>query len=143
MRATYANDPRVTVEDAFNPYQYDVFGANLIGWCHGDGAKFGDLDRIMATDEPEKWGAASFRYWHSGHIHHLTEQELRGCLVTTHRTLAGRDAWHHHKGYRSGRSLKAPVYHRQWGLEGGGAVVGIERVRAALEASIHQRGIAS
>jgi hypothetical protein len=131
MRATYRNDPRVVVEDGFNPYQFDVHGKCLLGWAHGDGAKIEALGEIMATDVPDLWGAASFRFWNVGHVHHLSEKELRGCVVNTHRTLAGRDAWHHHSGYRSGRSLKAIAYHKDWGLDSV-AVVGVERVRAAL-----------
>lgn len=131
MRATYANEPRVTVADGFNPYQYDVHGRVLLGWAHGDGAKLEALGEIMATDEPALWGAAAFRYWNTGHVHHWNERELRGCVVNTHRTLAGRDAWHHHSGYRSGRSLRAIAYHREWGVDSV-VNVGVERVRAAL-----------
>jgi hypothetical protein len=133
LRAVYENEPRVIVEEGFNPYQYDVFGNVLLGWAHGDGAKLEALGEIMATDEPAKWGAAKHRYWNTGHIHHWSQKELRGCVVDTHRTLAGRDAWHHHSGYRSGRALKAVAYHRLYGLDSV-AVVGIERVRAALGA---------
>lgn len=133
LQAAYSNEPRVIVEEGFNPYQFDVFGDVLLGWAHGDGAKLEMLGEIMATDEPEKWGAAKFRYWNTGHVHHWSQKELRGCVVDTHRTLAGRDAWHHHSGYRSGRALKAPTYHRLYGLDSV-AVVGIERVRAALVA---------
>ena len=131
LSAVYQNEPRVTVEEGFNPYQYDVFGSCLLGWAHGDGAKLEALGEIMATDVPELWGAASFRYWNTGHIHHWSQKELRGCVVDTHRTLAGRDQWHHHSGYRSGRALKAVTYHRLYGLDSV-AVVGVERVRAAL-----------
>lgn len=131
MRATYANEPRVTVEDGFAPYQFDVFGRVLLGWAHGDGAKLEALGEIMATDRPAEWGAASFRYWNTGHVHHWAQKELRGCFIDTHRTLAGRDHWHHHSGYRSGQALKAVAYHREYGLDSV-AVVGIERVRAAL-----------
>lgn len=131
MRAAYTHEPRVVVEDAFNPYQFDMFGKVLLGWAHGDGAKLETLGEIMATDVPELWGAASFRYWNTGHVHHWSQKELRGCFVDTHRTLAGRDAWHHHSGYRSGQALKAIAYHREYGLDSI-AVVGIERVRAAF-----------
>lgn len=131
LGAVYKNEPRVTVEEGFNPYQFDVFGKVLLGWAHGDGAKLEALGEIMATDEPEKWGAAAFRYWNTGHVHHWSQKELRGCVVDTHRTLAGKDAWHHHSGYRSGRALKAITYHREYGLDSV-AVVGIERVRAAI-----------
>lgn len=131
MRATYANEPRVTVEEGFNPYQFDTFGRVLLGWAHGDGAKLEALGEIMATDAPALWGAAAFRYWNTGHVHHMQTRELRGCVVSTHRTLAGRDAWHHHSGYRSGRSLQAIAYHCEWGLDSI-VNVGVERVRAAL-----------
>jgi hypothetical protein len=133
MGAVYSHEDRITVHDAFAPYQFDTFGANVFGWAHGDGAKIDALGEIMATDAPDLWGAASFRHWHTGHVHHLQTKELRGCVVHTHRTLAGRDAWHHHSGYRSGRSLQALTYHARFGLDSV-AVVGVERVRAALGA---------
>jgi hypothetical protein len=133
LQAVYENEPRVTIEDAFNPYQYDVFGKNLLGWAHGDGAKLEDLGEVMATDQPELWGRTSHREWHCGHRHSENVRELRGCVVRTHRTLAGRDAWTHHSGYRSGRSLQALSYDRLFGLDST-VTVGIERVRAALTA---------
>jgi hypothetical protein len=131
LKAIYENEPRVVVEDGVAPYQYDRFGRVMLGWHHGDGAKFDDLAEIMATDQPEWWGATSFRYFHTGHVHHDRVRDKRGCVVESHRTLAGRDAWHYHSGYRSGRSLKAITYHQDYGLDSV-AVVGIERVRAAM-----------
>lgn len=131
VRRTYSREPRVTVHDGYSPYQFDRHGRVLLGWAHGDGAKLEALGEIMATDEPEWWGNARFRYWNTGHVHHWSEKELRGCVVNTHRTLAGRDAWHHHSGYRSGRALKGIAYHREWGRDSEW-VVGVERVRAAI-----------
>lgn len=134
LQAVYANEPRVTVHDGFNPYQYFAFGNVLIGMCHGDGCKVEDLGEIMATDVPEMWGASIFRDWHTGHRHHYETKELRGCVVYTHRTLAPRDAWHHFAGYRAGQALRAFTYDRKYGLDSV-AVVGVERVRAALEST--------
>ncbi len=134
MRAEYRNEPRVTVHDAFNPYQFERFGNNLFGWCHGDGAKIEALGEIMSVDARELWGLTEHHYWNVGHVHHSTVKELRGCTVETHNTLANRDAWHHHSGYRSKRNLKVHTYHKDWGLDGM-AVVGVERVRAALLAA--------
>ena len=131
LRAVYEREPRVIVEDGVAPYQYDQFGSNLLGWCHGNGAKLDDLGAIMAADQAEKWGATRYRYWHTGHVHHWSAKEYPGVYVETHRTLAGRDAWTHLSGYRSGRALKAITYHRRFGLDTM-AVVGIERVRAAI-----------
>ena len=87
----------------------------LLGSTHGDGAKLADLPLIMATDAPEDWAAAKFRHWHCGHFHHDQMKEHPGCSVETHRTLAAGDAWHRHEGYRSGRDMKAIVYHREQG----------------------------
>jgi hypothetical protein len=134
MRREYKNEPRVTVEDAFNPYQFDLFGKCLLGWAHGDGAKLADMGGLMATHASDQWSAHPYRYWNVGHVHHWSQKELAGVFVDTHRTLAGKDAWHHHSGYYSGRALKVNVYHRDWGLDAVG-VVGVERVRAAIEAS--------
>lgn len=131
MRAHYRNEPRVRVIDAFNPYQFERFGNNLFGWCHGDGAKLEALGEIMSVDAREDWGATEHHYWNVGHVHHYQGKELRGCVVETHNTLAGRDAWHHHAGYRSKRLLRLQVYDKQWGFDGS-AVVGVERVRAAI-----------
>jgi hypothetical protein len=133
LKAVYENEPRVTVEEAYNPYQYDLFGKVLLGWCHGDGCKLEALPELMAADVPELWGAALFRHWHTGHRHHQVQKEHRACIVEVHRTLAGRDAWHHTSGYRAGRSLKALAYHREYGLEST-VNVGVERVRKAIEA---------
>ena len=109
------------------------FLAGVLFANHGDGAKFEDLGEIMAADVPELWGASLHREWHTGHVHHLQVKELRGCTARSHRTLAGRDHWHFHSGYRSGRSLEALTYHADYGLDSI-AIVGIERVRAALAA---------
>jgi hypothetical protein len=131
LRAVYEREPRVHVADAFAAHQYDRFGANLFGWHHGDRSKPAELPAIMATDRPEDWGGTTERVWHTGHVHHLTRHESPGCVVETHRTMAGRDAWHAGK-YRAGRSLAAITYHAKHG-EVTRATVSLARVRAALQ----------
>ena len=115
LQGWFHNEPRVTVETSPSSFYYHRFGNVLIGSTHGDGAKLNDLPLIMATDVPEDWAAAKFRVWHCGHFHHDQLKEHPGCTVETHRTLAAGDAWHRHSGYRSGRDMKAIVYHRQHG----------------------------
>lgn len=133
LRREFRNEPRITVEDAYAPYQFDAFGKVLLGWAHTDGAKPLQLGGVMAADVPKLWGATEFRYWHGGHVHHLSRTETPGVVVETHRTLAGKDAWHNWRGYRAGRSLQAITYHEQWG-EDSRVTEGIERVRASLGA---------
>lgn len=130
LRAVYENEPRVEVVDNANPYMYLRHGKNLFGFAHGDGAKFEALPAIMASDRPEDWGSTEFRLWVTGHVHHMTRRETPGCVVESFRTLATRDFWHHWKGYRSGQSLCAITFDRDYG-EITRATVDLKFVRAA------------
>ena len=69
----------------------------------------------MAADRPEDWGNTEFRHWMCGHIHHWTAKEHPGVIVETFRTLAGKDAWHAGKGYRSRRDMNCIVFHAKYG----------------------------
>lgn len=129
LKAVFEREPRVEVIPSTNPYIYHRFGTNLIGVHHGDGAKMMALGEIMAADRPEDWGATTHRAWLTGHIHHDSRKDLRGCTVESFRTMASADAWSHHAGYRSGRSLQAITYHREWG-EQGRVTVGIREIEA-------------
>lgn len=132
LEAVYEREPRVTVLGAENPYIYMTFGTSLIGVHHGDGAKMEALPQIMATDKAEDWGAARFRYWITGHIHHQTRKEFPGCVVESFRTMAARDYWHHHRGYRSGRSLESIVLHLEYGE--------FARFTVGIDEAVHQNG---
>ena len=111
----FHNEPRVEVDMGSSLYKYLRFGNNLIGSHHGHGAKGGDLPLLMAADRREDWGQTEHRVWHCGHIHHKTAKEYPGVVVETHRTLAGSDAWHAGKGYRSKKDMNAIVYHSDFG----------------------------
>lgn len=131
LRAVYEREPRVTVADAYASYQFDRFGCCLFGWAHGDGAKSDALPLLMANAEREAWGATTEHVWHTGHVHHLSTKEYTGCVVETHRTMAGKDHWHASKGYSAKRSLSVISYHREYG-EVSRNRVGLERVRNAI-----------
>ena len=115
MANVYEADPRITIDTSPSHFHYHAFGKNLIGTHHGHGVKMEQLPLIMATDRPDEWGQTSFRYWHTGHVHHQNVKEIAGTLVESHRILAPQDAWAANKGYRAGRDMKAIVYHREYG----------------------------
>jgi hypothetical protein len=115
MDAFFANEPRVEVDLCPSLYKFIRFGRVLIGAHHGHGAKPSDLPLLMAADRPQDWGATEYRHWLCGHIHHWTAKEHPGVVVETFRTLAGKDAWHAGKGYRSRRDMNCIVYHKQYG----------------------------
>ena len=81
-------------------------------------AVFRDHD-ILATlrsyERPEDWGASKHRYWYVGHVHHKAAKEYHGVIVESFRTMAGKDAWHAAKGYRSGRDMNLIVHSKTHG----------------------------
>ena len=115
LAAYFHEEPRVKVIPNSNKFSYVQHGKVAIGFTHGDTVKLNALSEIMATDEPKLWSEAEHRYWFTGHIHHTTRQELRGCVVESFRTLAGRDAWHTNAGYRSGRDMFCIVHDKEFG----------------------------
>lgn len=130
LGAVYEREPRVVIEDNRNPYIYLTHGKNLIGFAHGDGAKPEQLPGIMAADRASEWGTSEYRFWFTGHVHHLTRKEYPGCVIESFRTLAARDYWHAWKGYRSGQSLSCITLHAEYG-EITRSTVDIKLVRAA------------
>ena len=115
MEMAYEAEPRAEIITSPNPYWYYAFGRNLIGTCHGDGAKGKDLPLLMATDVPALWGQTDFRLWIVGHVHHKDVKEYNGCVVEYVRTLAASDAHHHGAGYRSKRDVQAITLHKEDG----------------------------
>lgn len=132
LEALYEREPRVQMLSNLSPFIYHRHGSVLLGFAHGDGAKATHLPAIMAADQRELWGQTEYHFWHVGHVHHWTRQESPSCVVESHRTLASNDAWHHHKGYRSGKSLSSITYHREWGERVRGTV-GLPEVRAGRQ----------
>jgi len=110
LKLFYSQDESVIVEDSPKWFWYYRFGKVLIGVTHGDTTKPQDLPGVMAADVPEEWGASLCRMWLTGHIHHLTRKEYPGCVVETFRTLAAKDAYHAHHGFRSERDMQMLVF---------------------------------
>lgn len=115
LGAYYRNEPRVSVPPTVRHRAYYERGSVLIGTTHGDRAKPDDLAAIMAAEQPAAWGRTKHRYWLTGHIHHQTRKEHRGCVVESFRTLAAADSWHAAQGYISGRDMHRIVYDTRHG----------------------------
>ena len=107
--------------------KYIVYGLNLIGFTHGDGAKKTDLGALMAREAKEAWSKCVFTYWYVHHLHHkeklslktgdkrfdLVEKDLidvtiihstpinpeKNMQVEVIRTITGADRWHNTNGY--------------------------------------------
>jgi len=96
----------VTVCESNSSRQYITFGNSLVAFLHGDIGKVKDWPAIVAGEVPKLWGATKWRFIFTGHLH--TERELPTYgNVTVYRmpSLAGNDAWHQRKGYKSRKAL--------------------------------------
>lgn len=76
-----------------------MYGKNLIGTTHGDGAKPQDLPLLMAQEFPNYWAQTKHRYVYTHHVHHKTSKDYIGVTVESLRSPSGTDSWHHRNGY--------------------------------------------
>jgi len=115
LSCLYENEPRVTVDKTPTGVHYFEWNRVLIGTHHGDKIKGEKLPSIMAHDRPEAWGRTAHRVWFTGHVHHESLKSFPGCKVETMEVLAPLDAYAAGAGYRGHRSMKAIVYHCEYG----------------------------
>lgn len=115
LKHMYEEEPRVEIGCTSSVFQYFEHGSTLFGVHHGHTCKAEKLPLVMATDRPKEWGAATFRYWLTGHIHHDSRKEYSGCSVESFRTLAAKDSYAYSGGYRAGQDSKALVIHKKYG----------------------------
>lgn len=77
-----------------------LYGKNLIGTTHGDGAKHGDLPLLLATEFPHEWSLSKHRYVYTHHVHHKTSKDIMSVCIESLRSPSGTDSWHHRNGYQ-------------------------------------------
>lgn len=121
LKPYFLNEPRVIIETAPRDHHYHRFGVNLLGFHHGHKTNPSRLPMAMVNDcllnsNVDTEGVENL-HWLTGHIHHETK-EYDGCLVESFRALCAKDAYHAGGGYRAGREIQAPTYHRVFGEDG-------------------------
>jgi hypothetical protein len=101
LSAFYSKDENVIVDNRATLRKYYQWGANLLGFTHGDKEKTADLALIMATEAKKEWSNTKYRMWHLGHTHtrKVMLDEKAGVISRVFPSLSGTDAWHHSKGY--------------------------------------------
>lgn len=118
FRAIYEDEPRVKVIDSELPYYVHQHGETMLGFHHGHLKKTDKLPLLFAAQFPEIWGGTKKRYVHTGHWHHVEEQEHPGMKVIQHPTLAAKDAYAARGGWLSEREATAITYHNRFGQVG-------------------------
>lgn len=118
MALLYENEPRLSVIDSELPYYVFQHGRTMIGWHHGHLKKREQLPGLFAAQYPQVWGATTKRYIHTGHYHHVHEQEHPGVHVIQHPTLAARDSYAARGGWVADRQATSITYHSAHGQAG-------------------------
>lgn len=122
LAAEFGPDPRITFDCSPAPRKYVQYGANLIGFTHGDGEPHAKLPQLMAVEQAQRWALTTHREFHVGHLHTkrttepVTVDDKLGVTVRILRSLSGVDAWHAAKGYRGTRGAEAYVYRKAGGV---------------------------
>ena len=123
LEAYYHNNPNVTVDNSPQLRKYYKFERNLIGLTHGYYEKFGELDSLMAYEQPQMWADTFHREWHVGHRHHkkdmlLTTEELNnGVVVRILRSLSSVSVWENERGFvGSLKSAEGFLWHPHLGV---------------------------
>ena len=105
LKSWFRNDEEITFDISVAHRKYYLYGSNLIGLEHGDGAKMDKLPLLMAQEKPQMWADTQYRYWYLHHIHHkvkhkwLDAKDFIGVTVEYMRSPSGTDSWHSRKGF--------------------------------------------
>lgn len=98
IQAHFRKCKNVKFDCSISHRKYFVYGLNLIGTTHGDGAKQQDLPLLMAN-ESEYWSICKHKYFYVHHFHHKISKDYMSVCVESLRTPSGTDSWHHRNGY--------------------------------------------
>lgn len=118
----FRNNKNVTFDVDMKHRKYLVYGVNLLGFTHGDGAKENDLPNLMAVECRKAWSETVYGYFYLHHLHHkirknnkrkvekdnfnVTTIRTNQTLITDSvnveylRTVSATDSWHHRNGYQ-------------------------------------------
>ena len=105
LKSWFRNDEEISFDISVAHRKYYLYGLNLIGLEHGDGAKMDKLPLLMAQEKPSMWSETKYRYWYLHHIHHkvkhkwLDAKDFIGVSVEYMRSPSGTDSWHSRKGF--------------------------------------------
>lgn len=135
VKAHFRKTSRVSFDVSIKQRKYLVYGVNLLGFSHGDGAKHSDLQHLMTVEAKKHISSTSYRYFMIHHGHHKDRKKYKGEGVSAEkdltavtvietdytppeetvtvemvRTPSPPDGWHSRNGYVNQQSLEAFVF---------------------------------
>ena len=116
IEAWFRKCKNITFNNDMSHRKYSVYGKNLIGSTHMDGAKSQDLPMLMAHEASEHWNDCIHRYIYGHHIHHKTSKDVFSVCIETLRSPSSSDSWHHRNGYQHApRAVEAFIHNPEHG----------------------------
>jgi len=115
IQTWFKDSKNITFDCSISHRKGFLYGKNLIGTTHGDGAKQQDLPLLMAAEFPLEWSQSKHRYVYTHHIHHKSAKDYVGITVESLRSPSGSDSWHHKKGYLSIKAVEGFIHHKEFG----------------------------
>ena len=116
IQTWFRNCDNITFDCSIAHRKGFLYGKNLIGTTHGDGAKHADLPLLMATEFPHEWSLSKHRYVYTHHVHHKTSKDYIGVTVESLRSPSGTDSWHSRNGYQhSPQAVEGFLHHKEHG----------------------------
>ncbi len=111
----FRNSENITFNVSISHRKYFIYGENLIGTTHGDGAKTADLPMLMAH-ESKYWGSCKHRYIYTHHVHHKNSKDYMSVCVESLRSPSSADSWHHRNGYQHApKAVEGFLHHKKHG----------------------------
>jgi len=112
----YNGHPNITFNRSPAHRKYTIYGKNLIGTTHGDGAKQNDLPLLMCHEASEYWHTCKHRYWFTHHVHHKTSKDIMSVQIESLRSPSPADSWHHKMGYQHAPlAIEGFIFHKEHG----------------------------
>lgn len=111
----YKDEPRVTVDNAADPYYCYEFGNVSLFYHHGHRKNVSSIPSVFAAKFREVFGRTKFSYGHMGHRHSVDRKEGNLMIIEQHQTLASADAHSSGGGWISDASAQCITYHKDFG----------------------------
>jgi len=111
IKTWFKDCENITFDVDLRDRKYFLYGKNLIGTTHGDGAKQQNLGSLMSVEAKEDWGKAKHTYFYVHHIHHKTSKDYINVTVESMRSPSSADQWHHKMGYQSPEGVEGFLHH--------------------------------
>ena len=128
IKAWFRQTDRVQVDCGPAIRKYRLYGANLLGWQHGDHTtdqQLKTLPGLMAIEQPADWAKAKCREWKLGHQHRsrkfvqMSTESQQGVCIRFLQSISATDSWHFDRGFiGSTRAAEVYLYNLDHGFVG-------------------------